>query len=267
MSRSPAYSCLGALALLLASCSSSSSAPESASAGAFVASGSGATSGAPSAAGGSSSTGGASGGGGSSVNTGGNAGAAVDGGSAGVAVNGGSAGVAGAASSGTFTLTSPDFSDGSAIPQDATCATTNPTPAMPALTWTGAPAGTKSFALTFLDNTRLPSPQGMHYAMWDIPAGVSSLPKGLPAGSPPAGIANLTGAKQKNPFAAQYLGPCPNNNDNSADTYAFTLYALSQDKLPGTVTDVASVVAAIQAANPLAKAVLSGTSDAKGTLR
>jgi phosphatidylethanolamine-binding protein (PEBP) family uncharacterized protein len=202
--------------------------------------------------------GGATGTGGSSVNNGGNAS---------VVGNGGSAGVAGATSNGSFTLTSPDFSDGSAIPQDATCATSNPRPAMPALTWTGAPAGTKSFALTFLDDTRLPSPQGMHYAMWDIPAGVSSLPKGLPAGSPPAGIANLAGAKQKNPFAAQYLGPCPNNNDNSADTYAFTLYALSQDKLPGTITDVASVVAAIQAANPLAKAVLTGTSDAKGTLR
>ena len=107
----------------------------------------------------------------------------------------------------------------------------------------------------------------MHYAIYDIPAGVTSLPQGLPAGSPPTGIANLVGAKQKSPLAAQYLGPCPNNTGSAADTYAFTLYALSQDKLPGTVSDVASIVAAIKAANPLGQAVLTGTSDAKGTLR
>jgi phosphatidylethanolamine-binding protein (PEBP) family uncharacterized protein len=166
-----------------------------------------------------------------------------------------------------FTLKSGDFMNGSAIPKDATCATPNKTPAMPALAWTGAPAGTKSFAITFLDNTRLPNPQGDHYAIYDIPPDVMALPQGLPAGSPPAGIANLAGAKQKSPFAAAYLGPCPNNTNGMADTYAFTIYALSQDKLPGTLSDVASIVTAIKAANPLGQAVLTGTSDAKGTLR
>ena len=182
------------------------------------------------------------------------------------ATSGGAAGSVGISSS-TLTLASPDFTAGSAIPVAATCATTNPMPALPALSWSSPPVGTKSFALTFLDNTRLPSPQGMHYAIWDIPADVMSLPNGLAAGSPPTGVANLVGAKQKNPFAARYLGPCPNNTDASSDTYAFTLYALSQAQLPGNLTDVASVVSAIQAANPLGKAILTGTSDAKGTLR
>ncbi len=223
----------------------------------------GTTSGGSTSLAGSSAGGASNGGAGGTVASSGNAGVGgvVNGG----ASNGGAG--AGGSASGEFSLTSPDFSDGSAIPVAATCATTNPMPAMPALNWSGVPAGTKSFALTFLDDTRLPSPQGMHYAMWDIPAEVMSLPENLAAGSPPAGVANLAGAKQKNPFAARYLGPCPNNTDGSSDTYAFTLYALSQEQLPGSVTDVASVVSAIQAANPLGKAVLTGTSDAKGTLR
>jgi phosphatidylethanolamine-binding protein (PEBP) family uncharacterized protein len=186
-------------------------------------------------------------------------------GGAGPAGGAGSAGLAGSGSG--FTLTSSDFSNGSAIPIDATCATSNARPAMPALMWSGVPAGTKSFAVTFLDITRLPNPQGDHYAIYDIPLDVTSLPRGLAAGSPPAGIANLAGAKQKSPLGAQYLGPCPNNASGSSDVYEFTLYALSQDKLPGTLTDVASIAKAISAANPLAQAVLSGTSNAKGTLR
>ena len=266
----------GALALLLGACSSSTSSPDGASAGsggtagaqggatagagASAPGGTGAIAGAPS--GGAPSIGGAMGAG-ASAGSGGSAGAS-DNGSAGVA---GSTGSGGGLSGGAFTLTSPDFTNGSAIPLAATCATSNPKPAMPALMWTRVPVGTKSFAITFLDDTRLPSPQGEHYAIYDIPADVTSIAQGLPSGSPPMGIANLVGAIQKSPLAAQYLGPCPNNTDGTSDSYAFTLYALSQEKLPGTVTDVASIVLAIKAANPLGQAVLTGTSDAKGTLR
>jgi len=161
--------------------------------------------------------------------------------------------------------------EGGAIPVDATCAVTPATvkPLMPALAWTGVPAGTKSFVLTFIDNTRLTTSvaQASHYAMYNIPADVTSIAKGLPAGSPPAGIANLVGSTQKGALSAAYLGPCPNNSGTMADTYAFTLYALSQDKLPGNPTDVNGIVTAAKAANPLGTAILTGTSDAKGSLR
>lgn len=278
---------LAAFALFLDACGSASPVNPAAAgaAGAGVASG-GSVSTAGSAAtpaaagdaaserGGSSSAAGASVGGNLNTPNGGSPDLGGGGGAAGSGVVGGAGAVAGSGVSGTggttsapFTLTSPDFTDGSAIPKDATCATSNPMPAMPALTWTGVPPGTKSFALTFLDTTRLPNPQGNHYAIYDIPSDVTSLPKALPAGSPPAGNANLASAKQKNPLGPQYLGPCPNNANGTADAYEFTIYALSQDKLPGTVTDVGSIVQAIVAANPLAHATLKGTSDAKGTLR
>jgi phosphatidylethanolamine-binding protein (PEBP) family uncharacterized protein len=103
--------------------------------------------------------------------------------------------------------------------------------------------------------------------MYNIPGDVTSIAKGLPAGSPPAGIANLAGAVQKSPLAAAYLGPCPNNSGTMSDTYAFTLYALSQDKLPGNPSSVNAIVAAAKAATPLGTAILTGTSDAKGTLK
>jgi hypothetical protein len=48
------------------------------------------------------------------------------------------------------------------------------------------------------------------------------------------------------------------------DQYAFTLYALSTDTLPGAGTSVASVVTALKAVTPLGKAVLTGHAGLKG---
>ena len=54
------------------------------------------------------------------------------------------------------------FTDGMPLPVDATCATTMTNSRMPDLTWTGAPAGTMSFAITFVDATMLPASTGFH---------------------------------------------------------------------------------------------------------
>ena len=83
------------------------------------------------------------------------------------------------------------------------------------------------------------------------------------------GIANLAGAVQKSPLGTAYLGPCPNNSGTMSDNYDFTIYALSQTTLPGVTasSSVDQILTALTAANPLGKAVLKGTSDAKGTLR
>ena len=214
--------------------------------------------------GGTTATGGKGGGGGSAAGgfaIGGSNGSG-SGGGAGSTSNGGSSG-------GSFKLTSADFVEGATIPKDATCENTGKASLLPTLMWTAPPAGTKSFAMTFLDTTILDKSatdaKGMHYAIYDIPMDATSLPQGLPSGSPPAGIDALKTAKQVNPLGPQYLGPCPNTS--TPDHYAFTLYALSQDKLTGTLTNVQGVVNAIKAAKPLGMAVLTGTSKANGTLK
>jgi phosphatidylethanolamine-binding protein (PEBP) family uncharacterized protein len=185
------------------------------------------------------------------------------GGAAGGTAMGGVGGVGGA-SSGSFSLTSPDQPDGAKFGTAYTCAANNGTfgaGVNPELEWTGAPTGTKSFAMTFID-TKLgeSSAMGQHWAIWDIPTTVMQLPKGTTTLT-----GALAGAKQTN----KYLAPCPSGND----TYAFTLYALPEAALAVTGAEgsgtsnsagVAKVLAALKAVTPLGTAKLTGTSGPQG---
>ena len=186
----------------------------------------------------------------------------------------GSGGAAGAGQGGAiaFTVTSPTLPSGGIFPVDATCETTKASSQMPALTWTGVPPGTMSFAMVFVDATLTsmtpPNVNGFHSAMWDIPASVRMLPAGLPAGSPPAGVSGLETVKQKKaPSGMAWLGPCPNfpgTIRTRTDTYNFQLYALAQSSLPANTATmtIQQIQAAIEALPPLGKAVLVGTSNA-----
>jgi phosphatidylethanolamine-binding protein (PEBP) family uncharacterized protein len=146
---------------------------------------------------------------------------------------------------------------------------------LPPLAWTGAPEGTKSFAMVFVDQTLIgatsPNTNGFHSAMWNIPATVSSLPKGLPAGSPPAGIAGLeTVVQKKAPSGNAWLGPCPNfpsTTRTKTDTYQFRLYALNVETLPSNTTSMSiqQIYNYLEALPPLGVAILTGKSNAAAT--
>jgi hypothetical protein len=168
-----------------------------------------------------------------------------------------------------FKLTSNTLADGAMIPVDSTCETTMPASQMPDLHWTGAPAGTKSFAMAFVDVSLIPAnTNGYHSVLWDVSPSVAMLPYGLPAGSPPTGVAGLESVKQKKaPSGAAWLGPCPNfpsTTRTKTDSYEFRLYALGVDTLPANLAgmSVAGLVKAIEALPPLGTAVLSGRSNA-----
>jgi hypothetical protein len=155
------------------------------------------------------------------------------------------------------------------FPVDSTCETAMPASQMPDLHWTGAPAGTKSFALAFVDVSLIPAnTNGYHSVLWDVSASVSMLPYGLPAGSPPAGVAGLESVKQKKaPSGAAWLGPCPNfpsTTRTRTDSYELRLYALGVETLPANLAgmSVAGLINAIEALPPLGTAVLSGRSNA-----
>ena len=200
--------------------------------------------------------------------TGGAAGASGGGGAAGGAKGGQGGGAAGSSGggSGAMSLTSPDQPDGAAFGTMFTCAANNGafgSGINPELDWTNVPAGTMSFAITFID-TKLGAnnAMGQHWAIWDIPASARELPKGTTMLT-----GDLAGAMQTN----KYLAPCPSGND----TYEYTLYALSTATLnvsgasgSGTTNSpgVAKVVAALQAAasTTLATATLHGTSGPGG---
>src|SRR5215472_3113228 len=83
-----------------------------------------------------------------------------------------------------FTLSSPDLPAGKPIAERYTanawgCHGSNESPA---LQWTNAPAGTKSFAVTMYDPHRPPVSGWWHWVVYDIPATDTQLPRG--AGTP-----------------------------------------------------------------------------------
>ena len=106
----------------------------------------------------------------------------------------------------------------------------------PELHWQGAPAGTKSFALTLYDPAAPTGSGWWHWVVYNIPAGTNRLAPG--AGD--SGKTLLpTGAVIGNGDMGQpmYVGPCPPKGDKP-HRYTFTLYALDTDHLdvPGNAS-------------------------------
>jgi len=223
--------------------------------------------------GGAKGTGGATGTGGALAGMGGmsGTGGATGSGTGGVvAGSGGSPGTDGGprpdGGSSTFTLTSPDLADNAKFGKMFTCDASTGTfgaGVNPELDWAGVPAGTKSFAMTFIDTTLGDtSPMGQHWAIWNIPwnsaTGVVS--------KFPQGTKTLTGDLATAKQSGTFLTPCAQSlMNNMDDQYAFTIYALSTETLtvPGTGT-VANALTALKAITPLGTAVLHGHAGLKG---
>ncbi|HPR45746.1 MAG TPA: YbhB/YbcL family Raf kinase inhibitor-like protein [Ottowia sp.] len=99
----------------------------------------------------------------------------------------------------------------------------------PDLSWEGAPEGTQSFALTMYDPDAPTGSGWWHWVVYDIPANVTSLPRGAGA----AGGAGLpAGAKMGHTDfgTAEYGGAAPPPG-HGPHRYILTLYALKTPKL------------------------------------
>jgi len=117
----------------------------------------------------------------------------------------------------SMTLTTNAFSPGGTIPRKFTC---DGPDASPALKWSGAPAGTQSFAL-IADDPDAPVGTWVHWVLYDLPATVNELVENVPKQEQlPSGA--LHG---RNDFRKiGYGGPCP--PPGPAHRYFFKLYAL-----------------------------------------
>jgi len=125
-----------------------------------------------------------------------------------------------------FELASSAFAAGATIPTKHTC---DGPDLSPPLSWSGAPAGTKSFALV-CDDPDAPVGNWVHWVLYDLPAGTTQLPEGVAATATlPAG-----GRQGVNDFKRTgYGGPCPPRG--KPHRYLFKLYALDAklDLAPG----------------------------------
>ena len=113
-------------------------------------------------------------------------------------------------------IESPAFSNGQPIPQKFTCQGAD---VSPALSWSGAPDNTKSFAL-IVDDPDAPVGTWVHWVLYDLPADTRSLPENV-AKSEHAqnGVQGINDFKK-----IGYGGPCP--PPGKAHRYFFKLYAL-----------------------------------------
>jgi len=170
--------------------------------------------------------------------------------------------LAGAASAGAaeLSLTSPDIKPGARIADEQVgdrfgCSGAN---VSPALSWSGAPKGTKSFALGVHDPDA-PSAGGFwHWLIFNIPAAADSLAKN--AGDPKAGLAPAGAAQGRNDAGSQgYFGPCPPEGDKPHH-YHIELYALDVDRLDADADASPAVLGAKLRLHALAKATLIGLS-------
>ncbi|MGZ3331669.1 MAG: YbhB/YbcL family Raf kinase inhibitor-like protein [Gemmatimonadaceae bacterium] len=120
-------------------------------------------------------------------------------------------------------ITSTAFQAGGSIPSKYTCEDRD---LSPPLAWSGAPPGTKSFAL-IVDDPDAPDPAKpqrvyVHWVIYNIPAATVALAenaskKGLPKGA----------VQGKNDWGkAEYGGPCP---PIGRHRYFFKLYALDTE--------------------------------------
>src|SRR3989304_2756237 len=121
-------------------------------------------------------------------------------------------------------LTSSAFTDGSPIPARHTC---DGPDVSPMLKWSGAPAGTKSFAL-ICDDPDAPAGTWVHWVIYGIPPDTTDLPEGVP---PDETLPD--GSRQgKNDFGRiGYGGPCP--PPGKPHRYYFKIYALDTAPKPG----------------------------------
>lgn len=115
-----------------------------------------------------------------------------------------------------FTLSSPAFTSGAAVPVRFTC---DGDDVSPALQWADAPAGVAAFALV-MDDPDAPSGTFTHWLLCDIPATAAGLGAGFAPGA--------TGISGTNDFGrVGYGGPCPPKG-HGVHHYRFHLHALDQ---------------------------------------
>ena len=155
-----------------------------------------------------------------------------------------------------FTLGSPDIKAGSTIAKSFEfngfgCSGDNKSPA---LKWSGAPAGTKSFAVTIYDPDAPTGSGWWHWVVYNIPATTTSLEAGAGDAS---GSRLPAGAVQGNTdFGAPgYGGPCPPPG-SKPHHYHFVVYALKVEKIDVPANATAAYVGFNLNANALGKAEL-----------
>jgi Raf kinase inhibitor-like YbhB/YbcL family protein len=126
----------------------------------------------------------------------------------------------------------------------------------PQLSWSGAPAGTRSFTVTCFDPDAPTGSGFWHWVVVNLPPSVTELP--FDAGNPASGKLPAGALQLRNDAGTQgYAGACPPQGDHP-HRYLFTVFAVGVDQLPVNADTSAAVVGFQLHFNTLEKAELMG---------
>lgn len=121
----------------------------------------------------------------------------------------------------------------------------------PELHWSGAPEGTKSFAITVYDPDAPTGSGWWHWLVYNIPAGTTQLLRGASSSEnvlPPGTRQGINDYSQPG-----YGGPCPPSG-STPHHYVFTIYALKVERFELNANASGALIGFNLNANMLAKA-------------
>jgi Raf kinase inhibitor-like YbhB/YbcL family protein len=129
----------------------------------------------------------------------------------------------------------------------------------PQLSWSGAPEGTRSYAVTVYDPDAPTGSGFWHWAVADIPASVTALPEGAgdDTGSGlPEGACQLPGDSR----AARYIGAAPPAG-HGPHRYFVVVHALDVESIGVPADATPAVLGFTMAGHTLGRAVLTATAE------
>lgn len=156
----------------------------------------------------------------------------------------------------TFTLTSNDMTDGGRLPDAQVQARGNTSPH---LRWSGAPAGTRSYAVTCYDPDAPTGSGFWHWTVANIPADVTELLEDASSGGLPRGA-----VEGRTDFGAPGYGGAAPPPGHGPHRYIFTVFAVDVPHLDVTPENSGAVFGFNLHFHTLAKASLTATYENHG---
>tara|TARA_R110002124_G_scaffold67480_3_gene183212 strand:- start:2309 stop:2788 length:480 start_codon:yes stop_codon:yes gene_type:complete len=156
----------------------------------------------------------------------------------------------------TFTLTSNDMTDGGRLPDAQVQARGNTSPH---LRWSGAPAGTRSYAVTCYDPDAPTGSGFWHWTVANIPADVTELLEDASSGGLPRGT-----VEGRTDFGAPGYGGAAPPPGHGPHRYIFTVFAVDVPHLDVTPENSGAVFGFNLHFHTLAKASLTATYENTG---
>ncbi|HYC66974.1 YbhB/YbcL family Raf kinase inhibitor-like protein [Brevundimonas sp.] len=156
----------------------------------------------------------------------------------------------------TFTLSSNDITDGGVLPDAQVHAGGNTSPH---LGWSGAPKGTRSYAVTCFDPDAPTGSGFWHWTVANIPADVTELASGASSRGMPAGS-----VQGRTDFGETGYGGAAPPPGHGPHRYIFTVFAVDTEKLDVTPDNSGAVFGFNLHFHTLAKASITATYENTG---